>query len=71
MVEKSEVKLKTCPFCGGYPKTQQCKVQHCQLHGDPYQDWKIVCCFITIQKPTREECYKIWNTRIQTKGAGE
>lgn len=32
-----------CPFCGSTPHIQFGKLNHCQLHGDPYQAIKLCC----------------------------
>lgn len=34
---------RPCPFCGATPHHGLGKVQHCQLHGDPFQDFSIWC----------------------------
>lgn len=36
-------KSRVCPFCGATPHHGLGKVQHCQLHGEPFQHFSIWC----------------------------
>lgn len=61
--------LKPCPFCGHKATWQLTKIQHCQLHGDPYQD-HILGCFSSkcemkpyIISNFKSKCIKAWNNR--------
>lgn len=64
------MQLLPCPFCGSAPHHGLTKVKHCQLHGDPYQNYRIWC----PKGCARFECgdepraHSAWNTRTeQTK----
>lgn len=35
--------LLDCPFCGGRPSQGPTKLEYCQLHGDPFQRYRIWC----------------------------
>lgn len=67
----SEVKLRTvdqlkgCPMCGMKPAHGPTKVKHCQLHGEPYQDYRIWCrsrCSF-IERSDLESAIEAWNDR--------
>lgn len=62
--------LLSCPFCGATPHRGLTKVKHCQLHGDPYQDFRIWCPH-GCAKVERSEASAIaaWNTRAPTADA--
>jgi len=57
-----EIKLKSCPFCGGIPDLWQ------EEHGYWYIDCNHKYCKIkpeiTIQKLEKNEAISIWNTRF-------
>ena len=68
--------LKSCPFCKGEAKIFLGKLQHCQLHGEPFQYVLIKCksgyhtCQVTGgdvynggRELATEEAIKAWNTR--------
>lgn len=38
-----ELKLKPCPFCGGIPRFDLGRREHCQLHGDVSQAVRLYC----------------------------
>jgi hypothetical protein len=42
-VTSKDASLLPCPFCGSTPRHGLGKVQHCQLHGDPYQNYRVWC----------------------------
>lgn len=58
-------KLLPCPFCGANPHHGLTKVMHCQLHGDPYQNFRIWCPHKCAQVECGDEprAAKKWNTR--------
>lgn len=58
-------KLKPCPFCGSHPHHGLTKVQHDQLHGDPFQMFKIWCTrgHCKVVAADRERATTAWNTR--------
>jgi len=63
--EVEAVALLPCPFCGSKPHHGLTKVKHCQLHGDPYQDYEIWCpkhCARAVSC-NREQATSKWNTR--------
>jgi hypothetical protein len=54
-----------CPFCGATPHHGLTKVEHCQLHGEPFQRFKIHCphgC-AQIVMPTEAMAREKWNAR--------
>lgn len=65
MSEPIYQKISCCPFCGKNPAHGLTKVQYCQLHGDPFQDFQIYCPdgHCKIVAGDRERCTEIWNTR--------
>jgi hypothetical protein len=40
---RQHAKRVKCPFCGATPHHGLGKVQHCQLHGEPFQTFSIWC----------------------------
>lgn len=59
-----ETKLKGCPFCGAKPHLGLSKIQHDQLHGDPYQDTIIKCPHLCVEmRGSRDSVFDRWNTR--------
>ncbi len=58
-------KLLPCPFCGANPHRGPEKVRHCQMHGDPLQDYSIWCPKGHAKLTERSETVAIaaWNTR--------
>lgn len=59
------MKLLPCPFCGANPHRGLEKVRHCQMHGDPLQDYSIWCPKGHAKLTERSEAVAIaaWNTR--------
>ena len=55
-------KLKPCPFCGKQPKVKLSKRFFSQNYDEYIQNTIITCC-ATIEKTTREQAIKTWNTR--------
>lgn len=69
MDTEKPIKLKCCPFCGHPGSHRLTKIKHCQLHGEPYQDF-IIGCFnnnCTVQPrliaPSLEVGAPKWNKR--------
>jgi hypothetical protein len=62
--------LKPCPFCGSNPHSGPAKVQYDQLHGEPFQNFKIWCPHNCASKsgPNRESATENWNTRTPPPG---
>lgn len=60
----SEIKL--CPWCGRNPRVQQCKIWYDQLHGDPQQDYRVICpdCNVEKKAHTKENAIATWNARF-------
>ncbi|RYG88645.1 MAG: hypothetical protein EON59_03860 [Alphaproteobacteria bacterium] len=60
--------LKPCPFCGANPHRGLEKVRHCQLHGDPLQDFSFWCPrgHAKVTASTEAEAITAWNTRTDT-----
>lgn len=59
--------MTACPFCGATPHRGPTKVEYCQLHGDPFQRYRLWCphgC-ATILRQTEAEAIAAWNTRPQ------
>jgi len=64
MTEPKEKSLP-CPFCGATPHHGLTKVEYCQLHGEPFQRFRINCphgC-AQIVMPTEAMAREKWNTR--------
>jgi hypothetical protein len=61
MSEKSE----QCPLCGATPHHGLGKVEHCQLHGEPFQRFSIWCPkgHVKVTSMTEEAAQKEWNAR--------
>ena len=59
-------KVLPCPFCGAHPHHGLTKIMHCQLHGDPYQNFRIWCPHKCAQVECGDEtrAAKKWNTRV-------
>jgi hypothetical protein len=58
-------RLEPCPFCGARPHHGLGKVEHCQLHGDPFQRYQVWCPkgHATTVEVNREQATAAWNTR--------
>ena len=68
VTEALTVTLKPCPFCNAKPKQGLTKVQHDQLHGEPFQRFEIWCphhC-ARINRVNREQAISAWNQRHTT-----
>lgn len=61
--------LKGCPFCGAKPHQGLGKIQHCSLHGEPFQDFHIKCPkgHASVDGVNRERAVEAWNTRAIDK----
>lgn len=63
--ESGRAKSKGCPFCGAPPHHGLGRVEHCQLHGEPFQRFQIWCpkghAKITAADETRAR--ELWDTR--------
>lgn len=59
------VELLPCPFCGARPHHGLMKVEYCQLHGDPFQRFKVWCPHGCAEKigANRELAITAWNRR--------
>lgn len=57
--------LKKCPFCGATPHRGLTPVQHDQLHGDPFQRYRIWCPkgHASVEEVNEEQAVEAWNTR--------
>lgn len=64
--------LKPCPFCGATPHRGPGKVQHDQLHGEPFQNFSIWCphSHAKVTRVNAEQAAADWNTRAEG-GKGE
>jgi len=65
---KNAAALKPCPFCGEKPRHGLTKVQYCQLHGDPYQNYFVECpkgCGRMVCGG-KERAFARWNHRAET-----
>jgi len=65
--------LLACPFCGAQPHRGQGKVQHDQLHGEPFQRYLIWCphrC-ARIDGMNEFQAVAAWNTRAPTAPASD
>lgn len=59
--------LLPCPFCGATPHWMQAKTEHCQLHGEPYQDAIIRCPHLCASMQGSPDAVATrWNTRAET-----
>ena len=58
-------KPKRCPFCGATPHQGEGKVRHCQLHGEPFQDFYVWCPHLCARKSGGNKALAIeeWNKR--------
>lgn len=68
----SEVELLRCPFCGASPHRGKDKVQYDQLHGEPFQRYRIWCphgCAQTNQV-NEEQAIAAWNRRSASPSIG-
>lgn len=58
-----------CPYCGSQPNLRMSKTKHCQAHGEPYQDYIILCeskkCFMSpkTQHHIKRMALRSWNQR--------
>lgn len=59
--------IKKCPFCGAAPHQNLGKVQSCQMHGEPIQDYTLKCPHGCAQATGANKKLAItkWNRRIQ------
>lgn len=58
-----EQELRRCPFCNATPHKGATKVQHDQLHGGPFQRYRIWCphgC-ANIERVNKEQAREAWN----------
>jgi hypothetical protein len=64
-IESAQDKLLPCPFCGAKPHQGLTKVEHCQLHGEPFQRFEVKCphTCARIVRPDRAAAIAAWNTR--------
>lgn len=60
------MKALHCPFCGATPHHGLGKVEHCQLHGEPYQRWNIKCPHghASIWGMDKADALRVWNSRV-------
>ena len=56
------MKIKTCPFCGRYPKTYWDFTDTEQFYKEGFN---IVCCVVNICRIHEEDTIEVWNTRYQ------
>jgi hypothetical protein len=59
----TEQELRRCPFCNATPHKGATKVQHDQLHGEPFQRYRIWCphgC-ANIERMNDEQAREAWN----------
>lgn len=58
-------RFKPCPFCGSHPHHGLGKTQHDQLHGEPFQDFRIWCTagHATVIGNDQAQATEKWNTR--------
>lgn len=60
-----EMKLKPCPFCGAHPHHGQTKIEYDQLHGEPFQRFRVWCPHDCASKTAvnRDLAIAAWNRR--------
>lgn len=65
-MSRTPPRFAKCPFCGSHPHHGLTKIEHCQLHGEPFQRFKIHCPkgHATVIEASEEIATEIWNTRI-------
>lgn len=61
----SDKLVECCPLCGARPHHGLGKVQHCSLHGGPFQDFSIWCPkgHVKVTSVNEEVALREWNTR--------
>lgn len=65
IVDEVAVTLASCPFCGATPHRGKMGVQYDQLHGEPFQRYRVWCphgC-ASIDRINEEQTRAAWNTR--------
>lgn len=65
IVDEVAVTLASCPFCGATPHRGKMGVQYDQLHGEPFQRYRVWCphgC-ASIDRVNEEQTRAAWNTR--------
>lgn len=65
IVDEVAVTLASCPFCGATPHRGKMGVQYDQLHGEPFQRYRVWCphgC-ASIDRINEEQARAAWNTR--------
>ncbi len=69
----SEIKPLPCPFCGKAAYQGLTKVQYCQLHGEPWQDYAVSCPDQHARIVARDKASAIaaWNRRAHTDAQAE
>ncbi|MBO4228039.1 hypothetical protein GRB70_37455 [Bradyrhizobium neotropicale] len=73
IVHSMRESLKPCPFCGATPHRGPTKTRHDQLHGEPFQNYRIWCphgC-ASIERPSKELAISAWNTRTSPPLPGD
>lgn len=62
-----------CPFCGARPHHGLGKVEHCSLHGEPFQRFNIWCPkgHAKVSGANEELANREWNTRPHAVSAAE
>jgi len=65
--------LLPCPFCGAHPHHGLTKVEHDQLHGEPFQRFRVWCphgCASKLEA-NRELAVAVWNRRAADSRANQ
>ena len=59
------MKALPCPLCGATPHHGLGKVEHCQLHGEPFQRWNIKCPkgHVSVWGMDKARALREWNAR--------
>lgn len=59
------MKALPCPLCGATPHHGLGKVEHCQLHGEPFQRWNIKCPrgHVSVWGMDKAQALREWNAR--------
>lgn len=62
---------KGCPFCGATPHRGPTPIQHDQLHGEPFQRYRVWCPkgHASIEAVNEEQAVAAWNRRAATSPA--
>lgn len=73
--------LFPCPFCGARPQHGLGKVLHDQLHGDPYQQYRVWCpscggygysgADVRVECIDKERAFAKWNQRVPARASDE